>query len=159
MCEAMPGWKRRVLSGGMDQAEVTDTPPEGFVRLAPTPPQLTGDHLAHARPAGGVVFSLVAMAAAGLAVLQTLIPWGPWRVALQAAGVLVMFGGLSVWARLNRNSKLAGQCSCERSPVWIRVAPSIAESSRTPAEDHQLVEPMRTDAEESLVGSNRVIRS
>jgi hypothetical protein len=99
------------------------------------------------------------MGTAGLAVLQTLIPWGPWRVALQAAGVLVMFGGLSVWARLNRNSKLAGQCSCERPPVWIRVVPSIAESSRIPAEDQQLVEPMRTDAEKSLVGSNRVIRS
>ena len=48
-----------MLSGGMDPAEVTDTPPEGFVRLAPPPP-LTGDHVAHARPAGGVVFSLKA---------------------------------------------------------------------------------------------------
>ncbi len=148
-----------MLSGGMDPAEVTDTPPEGFVRLTPASPQLTGDQVAHARPGGGVVFSILAMATAGLAVLQTLLPWGPWRVALQAAGVLVMFGGLSVWTRLNRYCAIAEQCSCERPPVWIRVIPSIAEVSRTPAEDQRLVEPMRTDAEESLVGANRVTRS
>jgi hypothetical protein len=149
-----------MLSGGKDPAQVTDTPPEGFVKLAPAPPQLTGDHIAHARPAAGIVFSLVAMATAGLAVLQTLIPWGPWRLALQAAGVLVVFGGLGVWASLNRNSALAGQCSCKRPPVWIRVVPSIAELIRTPAEENQrLVEPMRMDAEKSLVGANRVTRS
>lgn len=148
-----------MLSGGMDPAQVTDTPPEGFVRLAPTPAQLAGDHLAHARPFGGAVFSLVAMATAGLAVLPTLIPWGPWRVIVQTAGVLVMFGGLGVWTRFNRRSEAAGQlCSCERPPVWIRVVPSIAEPSRVPAEDQRLVEPTRIDAEESLVGANRVIR-
>ena len=159
MCDAMPGWRRRMLSGGMDPAEGTDTPPEGFVRLTPTPPQLTDDHVAHSRPGGGVVFSFVAMATAGLAVLQTLVPWGPWRVALQAAGVLVMFGGLGVWTRFNRRFEDAGPCSCERPPVWIRVVPSIAETSRTPAEDQRLVEPMPMDAEESQVLAEGVTRS
>ena len=149
-----------MLSGGMEPAEVTDTPPEGFVEPAPTPPQLTDDHGAHARPAGGVVFSLVAMGTAGLAVLQTLVPWGPWRMAVQAAGVLVMFGGLGVWTRFNRRSAAAGRlCSCERPPVWIRVVPSIAEPRRTPAEDQRLGKPMWIDAEESLVGADRVTRS
>jgi hypothetical protein len=149
-----------MLSGGTDPAEVADTPPEGFIRLAPTPPQLAGAHVAHARRGGGVVFSLVAMATAGLAVFQTLIPWGPWRVALQAAGVLVMFGGLGVWTRFDRRSAAAGQlCSCERPPVWIRVVPSIAEPRRTPADVQRLGEPMRIDAEESVVGADRVTRS
>ena len=149
-----------MLSSGMDPAEVTDTPPEGSIRLAPTPPPLMGGHIAHARPGGGVVFSLVAMATAGLAVLQTLIPWGPWRVAMQAAGVLVMFGGLGVWTRFGRRSAAAGQlCSCERPPVWIRVVPSIAEPRRTPAKEQRLGEPIRKDAKKSLVGADRVTRS
>jgi hypothetical protein len=144
-----------MLSGGMDPAEVRDTPPKGFVRLEPTPHQPTGDRVAHARPFGGVVFSLVAMGTAGLAVLQTLVPGGPWRMALQTAGVLVMFGGLGVWTRFNRRSAAAGQlCPCERPPVWIRVVPSIAEPSRTFAEDQRLVEPMPIGAEESLAGAD-----
>jgi hypothetical protein len=103
---------------------------------------------------------LVAMATAGLAVLQTLIPWGPWRVALQAAAVLVMFGGLGVWTRFGRRSAAAGQlCSCERPPVWIRVVPSIVEPRRTPAGEQRLGEPIRMDAKKSLVGADRVTRS
>jgi hypothetical protein len=160
MCDAMPGWRRKVLSGGMESAETTDTQPEGFIRLAPAPPQLTRDHVAHARPAGGMAFSLVAMATAGLAVFQALVPWGPLRMAVQAAGVLVMFGGLGVWTRSNRRSAAAGQlCSCECLPVWIRVVPSIAEPRRTPAEDQHRGQPMRIDAEDSLVGADRVTRS
>ena len=159
MCEAVSGWRRRMLSGGADPAEgVDDTPPEGFVRLAPARPEAPGDHVNHARPAGGVVFALVAMMTASLAVLQTLIPWGPWRIALQASGVLVMFGVLGIWARLNRS--LAGQpCSCERPVVWIRVVPSIAEPRRVPAQNDNLPEPARAYAEDSLVGVNRVTRS
>ncbi len=81
-------------------------------------------------------------------------------MAVQAAGVLVMFDGLGVWTRLNRRSAAAGQlCSCERPPVWIRVVPSIAEPMRTPAEDQRLGEPMWIDAEESLVGAAQVTRS
>jgi len=159
MCESVPDWRRRMLSGGADPAEGDDdTPPEGFVRLAPAHRGTPGDHVDHARPAGGVVFALVAMMTAGLAVLQTLIPWGPWRVALQASGVLVMFGVLGIWARLNRS--LAGQpCSCGRPVVWIRVVPSIAEPRRVPAQNDNLPEPARAYAEDSLVGVNRVTRS
>ena len=158
MCDAMPGWRRRMLSGGTDPAEVTDTPPEGFVRLPPIPSQLT-DHSVAPPRGGGVVFSLVAMGTVALAVVQTLVPWGPWRVALQVAGTFVMFGGLGVWTRLHRRSAGAEQpCACERPPVWIRVVPSIAKTSRTPVEDQRLVEPMPRDAEETPVVAKGVTR-
>ena len=150
MCESVPGWRRRMLSGGADPAEgADDTPPEGFVRLAPARPQDPRDHVDHTRPAGGVVFALVAMMTAGLAVLQTLIPWGPWRVTLQASGVLAMFGVLGVCARLNRT--LAGQsCRCERPVVWIRVVPSIAKPRRVPAQNQNRPEPARANVEMAL---------
>jgi hypothetical protein len=148
-----------MVSGGADPAEVADnTPSEGFVRLAPVHSEATSDHVDHARPVGGVVFSLVAVTTAGLAVLQAFIPWGPWRVALQVSGVLVIFGVLGIWARLNR--RFAGQqCSCERPPVWIRVVPSIAEPRFVPVEDENLAEAEPADAEELLVGANRATRS
>jgi len=150
MCEAGSGWRRRMLSGGADPAEgADDTPPEGFVRLAPARPQDPRDHVDHTRPAGGVVFALVAMMTAGLAVLQTLIPWGPWRVALQASGVLAMFGVLGIWGKLNRSS--AGQpCSCERPVVWIRVVPSIDEPRPVPAQNQDLPERARAHVEIAL---------
>jgi hypothetical protein len=47
-------------------AEVTGDPLAGF-----------GDSRPFPRPRGGVIFSLVALATAGLAVLQTIVPWGP----------------------------------------------------------------------------------
>ena len=149
MCDAVPGWRRRMLSGA-DPSDVADgTPPEGFVRLAPARPEAPGDHADHARPAGGLVFALVAMMTAGLAVLQTLIPWGPWRVALQASGALVMFGALGIWARLNR--RMAGHpCSCDRPVVWIRIVPSIAEPRRVPARRESLPEPTRAYVEMAL---------
>jgi hypothetical protein len=158
MCKAVPGWRRRILSGGADPAEgIDDTPPEGFVRLAAARPEDPDDHV-HARPAGGVVFALVAMITAGLAVLQTLIPWGPWRVALQASGVLVMFGSLWIWARLNRS--LADRpCPCERPVVWIRIVPSIAEPRRLPTQNENFPEPARAHADDSLVEASRVTRS
>jgi hypothetical protein len=81
----------------------------------------------------------------------------PWRVAIQVSGVLVMFGLLGVWARLARTSGSGEQrCPCERPPVWIRVVPSIAEPVPAPAQDQEHVNGARTDAEESLVGANRV---
>jgi hypothetical protein len=136
-----------MLSGADPSDVADDTPPEGFVRLAPACPEAPGDHADHARPAGGAVFALVALMTAGPAVLQTLIPWGPWRVALQASGVLVMFGVLGIWARLNR--RLAGQpCSCP--VVWIRIVPSIAEPRRVPAQSESLPEPARAYVEMAL---------
>ena len=139
-----------MLSGGADPGEqADDTPPEGFVRLAPAHPEDPGDHVDPARRAGGVVFALVAMMTAGLAVLQTLIPWGPWRVALQASGVLVMFGVLGIWARPNR-SLARRPCSCQRPAVWIRVLPSIAEPRRVPAQNQNRPEPARANVEMAL---------
>jgi hypothetical protein len=140
-----------MLLAGIDPAKATDIPPEGFVRLAPTPPPLTGGHVARARPAGGTVFALAAMVTAGLAAVQTLIPWRPWLVAMQASGVLVMFSILGVWVRLNQSAESGGPlCSCERPPVWIRVVPSMAEPWS--AKDRKFMEPARADAAESLVG-------
>ena len=156
MCDAGPGWRRRALSGGEDPGEQTEMPPGGFVRLAPAPPSVVGNHLDHTKPGGGVVFTLVAVVTAGLAVLQTFIPGGPWRVAMQAAGVLVMFSALGVWARPHQSAASRDSlCSCERPPVWIRVVPSIAEPRS--AQDGKLVE--RADREGSPVGANRVTRS
>ena len=149
MCDAVSGWRRSMQSGA-DASDVADnTPPEGFVRLASARPAAPGDHADHARPAGGVIFALLAMMTAGLAVLQTLIPRGPWRVALQASGVLVMFGVFGVWARLNR--RVAGpSCACNRPVVWIRIVPSIAEPRRVPAQSESLPEPARADVEMAL---------
>ena len=84
-----------MLTGGADPAEATDLPPEGFVRLAPAARQAPGDHRGGVRPGAGVVLSFLIAVGAGLASLQTLIPWAPWRAVMQAAGVLVMFGGLA----------------------------------------------------------------
>jgi hypothetical protein len=158
MCDAVPGYRGRALSAGEDPGEQTDMPPEGFVRLAPAPPSVVGSHLDHAKPGVSVVSTLVAMVTAGLAVLQAFIPWGPWRVALQAGGVLVMFSALGLWARLNQSAALrASLCSCERPPVWIRVVPSIA--GRRSAQDRNLMEQAQTDVENSLAGANRLTGS
>jgi hypothetical protein len=148
-----------MLSGGADPAEVADdTAPHSFVRLAPVHSEAASDHVDHARPAAGVIFSLVAAMTAGLAVLPTLIPWGQWRIVLQVSGVLVIFSVLGIWARLTRC--FAGQpCSCERPPAWIRVVPSIAEPRCVPVQDEDLAEAERAAAEKSLVGANRVTRS
>ena len=108
-----------MLTGGADPGEATGVPPEGFVRLAPAEPQTPGNHRVGLRPGAGVVLSFLIAVGAGLASLQTLIPWAPWRAVMQAAGVLVMFGGLGIWARLTRSRMVAGQpCACER-PVAV----------------------------------------
>lgn len=160
MCDAMSGWRRRILSGGMEPVEVTDTPPEGFVRLPPAQPQVAGDHSAHAGPPASVVLLLVALAAAGLAILHTLMPAGLGRVVFQAAGVLVMFCGLGIGARLDRSHATAEErCACEPPPVWMRVVPSIAEPRRSPVEDRSLMKPTQVDLKESLVGAGQVRRS
>ena len=149
-----------MLSGGMNLTETIDVPPEGFVRLAPMPRKASGRHLTHAGPGVVVGFSLVAVVTAGMAILQRLMAWAPWRVAIQAGAVLVIFGALGVWARLGRSSGSGvKRCSCERPPVWIRVVPSIAEPRSAPAQDQEHVKGARADAEEPLVGANRVTRS
>jgi hypothetical protein len=73
MCEAMPGWRRRTLSGGLHLTETTDVPPEGFVRLAPVPREAAGSHLSHAGPGVVVVLSLLAVVTASMAILQRLM--------------------------------------------------------------------------------------
>src|SRR5215469_5857592 len=120
MCVPVPGWRRRILSGGADPVEAAgDTPPPGFSRLNSGDSQGRVDGADHAQPSGGGVFTLAAMMTAGLAVVQTLVPWGLARIALQSGGVLVIFGVLGIWARLNRRWA-SRSCPCDRAPVWIR---------------------------------------
>ena len=118
-----------MLTGVADPVAATGVPPEGFVRLAPAARQAPGDHREGVRPGAGVVLSFLVAVGAALVSLQMLIPWAPWRAVMPAAGVLVVFGGLDIWARLIRRGMVAGQpCACERPPVWIRVIPSVAQN-------------------------------
>ncbi len=82
MCDAMPGWRQRMLTGGADPVDATGVPPEGFVRLTPAARQTPDDHRRGVRPGAGVVLSFLIAVGAGLASLQTLIPWAPWRAAM-----------------------------------------------------------------------------
>jgi hypothetical protein len=149
-----------MLTGGADPVEATGVPPEGFVRLAPAEPQTPGNHRVGVRPGAGVVLSFLIAVGAGLASLQTLIPWAPWRAVMQAAGVLVMFGGLGIWARLTRSRMAAGQpCACERPPVWIRVIPSVAQDRHPLGESLDGAGARRPDRRAALVEANGVIRS
>ena len=126
MCNSVPGWRRRMLAGERDYAEVTDPPPAGFVRLGPaerTVPTIQGRD---PRPGAGLIFSLLIAVGAGLEVVQALVPSSTWRTVTQAAGVVVVFGGVGIWDALTRSWFAARQtCSCERPPVSIRVIPSV----------------------------------
>jgi hypothetical protein len=149
-----------MLTGGADQVEATGVPPEGFVRLAPAERQAPGDQREGVRPGAGIVLSLLVAVGAGMASLQTLIPWAPWRAVMQAAGVLVMFGGLGIWARLNRRGMAAGQpCACERPPVWIRVIPSVAQNHHPVGERLDGAGAGRPDRRAALVDATGVTRS
>jgi hypothetical protein len=149
-----------MLTGGADPGEATGVPPVGFVRLAPARRQAPGDHRRGVRPGAGVVLSLLIAVGAGLATLQALIPWAPWRAVMQAAGALVMFGGLGIWAGLTRRGIAAGQpCACERPPVWIRVIPSVAQHRHPLGESLDGAGARRPDRHAALVEANRVTRS
>ena len=149
-----------MLTGGADPVEAPGVPPEDFVRLAPARWQNPGDHRRGVRPGAGVALSLLIAVGAGLGSLQTLIPWAPWRAVMQAAGVLVMFGGLGIWARLTRSGLAAGQpCACERPPVWIRVIPSVAQNRHPLVESLDGADARRPDRRAALVEANRVTRS
>jgi hypothetical protein len=154
-----------MLTGGADPMEATCVPPEGFFRLAPVARQAPGDHRRGVRPGAGVDLSFLVAIGAALASLQTLIPWAPWRAVMQAAGALVMFGGLGIWARLTRGGMAAGPpCACERPPVWIRVIPSVAQD-RHPLGESLLGDSLdgagarRPDRRAALVEANGVTRS
>ena len=149
-----------MLTGGADPVEATGVPPEGFVRLAPAERQVSGNHRVGVRPGAGVVLSFLVAVGAGLASLETLIPWAPWRAVMQAAGVLVMFGGLGIWVRLTRRGMAAGQpCACERPPVWIRVIPSVAPTRHPLGESLDEAGARRSDRRAALVEANGVTRS
>jgi hypothetical protein len=149
-----------MLTGGADPVEATCVPPEGFVRLAPAKRQGSGNHRVGVRPGAGVVLSFLIAVGAGMASLQTLIPWAPWRAVMQAAGVLVMFGGLGIWARLTRRGMAAGPaCACERPPVWIRVVPSVAQNRHPLGERLDGAGAGRPDRRTALVEANGVTRS
>ena len=149
-----------MLTGGADPVEATGVPPEGFVRLAPTRRQAPGDHRRGMRPGAGVVLSLLVAIGATLASLQTPIPWPPWRAVMQAAGVLVMFGGLGIWARLTGGGMAAGQpCACERPPVWIRVIPSVAQHRHPLGESLDGAGARQPDRRAALAEANGVTRS
>lgn len=67
-----------MLTGGADSVEATGVPPEGFVRLAPAARQApANNHREGARSGGGVILSFLVAVGAGMASLQTLIPWAP----------------------------------------------------------------------------------
>ena len=149
-----------MLTGGADPVEAIGVPPEGFVRLAPAARQASADQWGGVRPGAGVVLSFLVAVGAALASLQTLIPWAPWRAVMQAAGVLVMFGGLGIWARLTRGGMAAGQpCACERPPVWIRVIPSVAQDRHPLGERLDGAGAGRPDRRAALVEANGVTRS
>ena len=133
MCESVPGWRRRMLAGGRDYAEVTGPPPEGFVRLGPAEGTVPTAQGRDPRPGAGLIFSLLIAVGAGLEVVQALIPSSTWRVVTQAAGVVVVFGGVGIWDVLTRSWFTARRtCSCEPPPVWIRVIPSVNRDTHTP---------------------------
>ena len=149
-----------MLTGGADSVEATGVPPEGFVRLAPTARQVSGNHRGGVRPGVGVVLSFLVAVGATLASLQTLLPVAPWRAVKAAAGLLAMFGGLGIWTRLTRSGMAAGRpCVCEQSPVWIRVIPSVAPSSHPLAENPDGAGVHRPDRRAALVEANGVTRS
>ena len=149
-----------MLSGGTDPGEAAGMPPEGFVRLAPAARQAPGDHRGGVRPGTGVVLSFLVATGAALASLQSLIPWAPWRAVMQAAGLVVIFGGLGIWARLIRRGMVAGQpCACERPPVWIRVIPSVAQNRHPLGESPDGAGAGRPDRRAALVEANGVARS
>jgi hypothetical protein len=149
-----------MLTGGADQVEATGVPHEGFVRLAPVTRPASANHRRGVRPGAGVVLSFLVAVGAGMASLQALIPWAPWRAAMQAAGALVMFGGLGIWARLTRGGMAAGQpCACERLPVWIRVIPSVAQNRQALGETLVEARARRPDHRAALVEATGVTRS
>ena len=78
---------------------------------------------------------------------------------MQAAGVLVMFGGLGIWASLTRRGMPAGQgCACVRPPVWIRVIPSIARNRHPLGEGLDGAGARRQDYRPAFVETNGVTR-
>ena len=133
MCESVPGWRRRMLAGGRDYAEVTGPPPEGFVRLGPAERRVSTLQGRDPRPGAGLIFSLLIAVGAGLEVVQALVSSSTWRVVTQAAGVVVLFGGVGIWDVLTRSWLAARHtCSCARPPMWIRVIPSVHRDTYTP---------------------------
>jgi len=155
----MPAWRRRTLIGGAEPLEATYPPPEGFIRLAPAGPQARDDHRAVVKSGQGAILSFLVAVGAAMAGLQMLIPWAPWRAVMQAAGVLVMFGGLGIWASLTRRGMPAGQgCACVRPPVWIRVIPSIARNRHPLGEGLDGAGARRQDYRPAFVETNGVTR-
>ncbi len=149
-----------MLTGGADPVEATGVSPEGFVRLAPVARPASANHRGGVRPGAGVVLSFLVAVGVVLASLETLIPWAPWRAVMQAAGVLVMFGGLGIWARLTRSRMAAGQpCASERPRVWIRVIPSVAQNHHLLGESLDGAGACRPDHWAALVEANGVTRS
>lgn len=149
-----------MLTGGADPIEATGAPPEGFVKLAPAARQAPDDHRRGVSPGAGVVSSLLLAVGAALASLQTLNPWVLSRAVMQAAGVLIMFGGLGIWARLTRHAMPAIQpCACERPQVWIRVIPSVVQNRHPLGESLDGAGACRSDRQVALVEANGVRRS
>jgi len=149
-----------MLTGGADPVEATGVAPEGFVRLAPLERQAPGNQPGGVRPGVGVVLSFLVAVGAAMASLQALIPWAPWRAVMQGAGVLVMFGGLGLWAKTPRREMAAGQaCACERPPVWIRVVPSVVPDRRPLGERMNATGAGRPVRRDALVGANGGARS
>ncbi len=74
--------------------------------------------------------------------------------------MLVMFGGLGIWARSTRSRMAAGQpCACEHPPVWIRVALSVAQDRHPLGESLDGAGVRRPDRQAALVEANGVTRS
>ena len=160
MCDAMPGWRRRILAGGLHPVGVTDAPPAGSVRLAVSERPVIGGHEGDRRPKAGGIFAFLVSVCAALVSLQALVPWAPWRAVLQEAGVLVMFTGLGIWARLTRHAVAAHQrCSCDRPPVWIRIIPSVAQVRHAPSVGVHEAGAVGPVADAALVEMNGVRRS
>lgn len=149
-----------MLTGGAEPVEALGAPPEGFVRLTTAERQVSGNHRRGVRPGAGVVLSFLIAVGAGMASLQTFIPWAPWRAVMQAAGALVMFGGLGIWTRLTRTRMAADQlCASERPPVWIRVIPSVAQNRRPLGERLDGAGAARPDRRATRAEANRVTQS
>jgi hypothetical protein len=149
-----------MLTGGAEPVEATGVPPKGFVRLAPVERQAPGNQGGGGRPGVGAVLSFLVAVGAAMASLQTLIPWAPWRALMQGVGVLMMFGGLGLWAKTPRREVAAGQaCACERPPVWIRVIPSVVPDRHPLGESLDGAGAGRPNHRAALVGANGGTRS
>jgi len=92
------------------------------------------------RPRWNLLFAILPVTAAALALIESAIGPRPLRVAAEVATVLANFGAMAVWVRANRSAlDQLDACACASEMLTIRVVtsrpePSSRQASVTPVD-------------------------